>query len=69
MNWLTRLLCRHEDTMKFEVTTVYLQCLHCGRRTPGWTIKSSAQAREEREERKKVFDELMEVEMGLGTGG
>jgi hypothetical protein len=59
---------------------IYLECSHCGKRTQGWEIEvdpkfkkaKALQARPaapSREEARQLFDELMDVELGLGCGG
>jgi hypothetical protein len=43
-NWFNCYLSgRHEFGVWAESGTIFLRCVHCGRRSTGWTVNSSAQ--------------------------
>jgi hypothetical protein len=35
---------RHDYGMWCEPGQIYLRCVHCGKRSPGWTVERRAQA-------------------------
>ena len=44
-NWFNCYLSgRHEFSMWCEPGTVFLRCMHCGRRSSGWSIDGRAEA-------------------------
>ncbi len=45
LTWMKQRYCSlrgHDNLMHFEKHRVYLQCVSCGRQTPGWTISETA---------------------------
>lgn len=75
---IRKLLCRmrgHVWIVKFNPDRIYLECLECQRETTGWEIDMGDRlircgpVNRDRSEDKRVFDELMEIEIGLGCGG
>jgi hypothetical protein len=47
IDWLTQLGCIHQDIFRRDQGCLCLECLRCGRQTPGITVHSRAQATEE----------------------
>jgi hypothetical protein len=44
-NWIKCYLSgRHEFGVKCEPGSIFLRCLHCGRRSPGWSLDEKAQS-------------------------
>ncbi len=44
LNWvLCYLSGRHDYTVWCEPGSVYLRCVHCGRRSPGWSLEPTCQ--------------------------
>ncbi len=45
LTWVKQRYCSlhgHDNLMHFEKHRVYLQCVSCGRQTPGWTLSETA---------------------------
>lgn len=38
LRYVQTLYCRHEYAMQFERSRLSLQCLHCGKRSNGWSV-------------------------------
>lgn len=47
IDWLTHLGCVHHDIFRRAEGCLRLECLKCGRQTPGITVHTRAQATEE----------------------
>lgn len=44
-NWFNCYLCgRHEYGVWCEPGSIFLRCVHCGKRSSGWTIEASPHA-------------------------
>ena len=55
--------------LHFAGTKMYLECHSCGFKTPGIDVKSMPKQVMTQADIRAAFDELMDVEMGLGCGG
>lgn len=44
MGWLRQLFCGlhgHDNLLQFEQDRMFLQCVSCGRETPGWSLNEA----------------------------